>query len=152
MFIRQTLLPSKALKRIKAHTGHIDKMTADVAKQGGIALTLYNRLLAIRQEVLDVFGERAFNDPGSKRIFWRQVLEVEVLSEGESPPQFEDLDDVYNAITTGDCSGQWNELASHPIDGREAASLLQAQASDPGFFNLTEDGADINEEDDDGKE
>jgi hypothetical protein len=76
----------------------------------------------------------------SQRKFYRTVIKVEVLS--EEPVSFDDLSDVVEAITTGDCSGDWKEELSQEVDGPTMARLLEAQGSDPDFFNLTEDGED----------
>lgn len=77
----------------------------------------------------------------SRRTFFRTVLKVEILS--EEPFSAGDLSDVAYAITEGGCSGMWETTVDNQhIDGKEAAALLVAQASDPSFFNLNEDGSD----------
>ena len=41
---------------------------------------------------------------GPKRAFYRTVIQVEILS--EEPFRHSNLNDVYHAITSGDCSGK----------------------------------------------
>lgn len=79
--------------------------------------------------------------PKSKRKFFRQVIEIEVLSEDE-PLVWGDLGDVMGAIDTGPCSGKVREVSCTSVSGSKMAKLLQAQDSDPDFFNLTESGED----------
>lgn len=80
------------------------------------------------------------------RKFYRTVISVEVLS--EEPVVFSDLDHVYEAISVGDCSGCWKVIATEEVDGATMAKLLIAQASDPEFFGLTDEGEDADEIDD----
>lgn len=56
--------------------------------------------------------------------FYRTVITVEVLSEG--PFHFGDLSDVHDAITTGDCSGNWEE-SSEEVSREKMRELLEAQ-------------------------
>lgn len=82
----------------------------------------------------------------SKRKFYRTVLQVEILS--EAPFAFETLQDVAYQITDGPCSGDITEIAWNEVKtGPEMAELLQAQRSDPEFFQLTVNGEDTQEED-----
>lgn len=80
----------------------------------------------------------------SERKFHRTVFYVEVLSE---VPLSDDLtlEDIHHEITTGDCSGVFNMTVNESVDGPAMAKLLQAQGSDPGFFNLDEEGDDFDE-------
>lgn len=76
----------------------------------------------------------------TKRKFYRQVFEVEVLS--DEPIQFLDLAEIADAITGGGCSGVVETLVYEEIDGAMAAKLLQKQENDPMFFRLTSEGED----------
>lgn len=80
----------------------------------------------------------------SKRKFFKQIIQVEVLSE-DVPLEWDNLADVHDAITTGTCSGKVTEQSKETVDGPTMAKLLEAQASDPAFFNLTENGEDADE-------
>ena len=80
----------------------------------------------------------------SKRKFYRTVFVVEVLSEDPYDP--EDLSDVAVDITTGDMSGEWGIKSSTEVDAPTMAKLLLNQRSDPGFFRLTEDGEDVEDD------
>ncbi len=80
-------------------------------------------------------------------MFHKTTITVTVLSEG--PFEFSNLSDVHYAITSGDCSGEFTEV-SEVVDGPTMAKLLEAQGSDPGFFQLPEDDSDENEEEKEG--
>lgn len=78
----------------------------------------------------------------TKRKFHRYVVRVEILSEDELNLSAMGLSGISYAITEGDCSGDY-EIAEHQkVDGATMAKLLIAQGSDPGFFQLTENGND----------
>jgi hypothetical protein len=86
----------------------------------------------------------------SKRKFYRTVITAEVLS--EEPFEFETLEDVHHAIIYGDCSGTYSVTVQETVDGTRMAALLLSQRSDPDFFQLTEAGEDMDEEDEDNKD
>jgi hypothetical protein len=79
----------------------------------------------------------------TQRTFYKTVVQVTVLSEGELPSM--DLDGIHEAITTGDCSGHVVYVSSEKLDGKQAVEALEEQASDSCFFFLTPEGEDINE-------
>lgn len=79
----------------------------------------------------------------TNRKFYKTIIQVEVLS--EEPFEYNTLDDVARAIND-DCSGQTTTVSTTTLDGKQAAEALQEQASDPAFFQLTEEGEDANEE------
>ncbi len=81
-----------------------------------------------------------------KRKFYRRVFHVEVLSEEPINPEM-DIDEVLALCSDGPCSGDIKFDEETEVDGPEMAKLLIAQRSDPGFFNLTEDGEDLEDED-----
>ena len=70
--------------------------------------------------------------------FCKTVIQVTVLSEG--PFEYENLNDVYNAITEGDCSGEVKTVEACYLNGKQAAEALIAQGSDPEFFKLDKNG------------
>lgn len=74
------------------------------------------------------------------RKFYKTIFRVEVLS--EEPLGEIDLGGISYAITDGNCSGRLLEPKSTQLNGKQAARALIAQASDPGFFNLTQNGCD----------
>lgn len=77
----------------------------------------------------------------SKRKFYRTTIKVVVLS--EEPFDYDDLYGVHLAITDGDCSGHYETAKSETLTAKQAAKALQAQGSDPEFFQLTDEGKDI---------
>lgn len=79
----------------------------------------------------------------SNRKFYRTVISVEVLS--EEPYNPESLEGIAHDIIEGDCSGRWNVVSSKEVDGVEMAQLLYEQASEPAFFQLDDDGNDLDE-------
>jgi hypothetical protein len=72
--------------------------------------------------------------------FYRQLFEVEVLSEGE-PLNNVSLQDIDYEITDGHCSGIVKETVREEVTPERMAQLLKAQGSDPEFL-LGEDEAD----------
>lgn len=79
-----------------------------------------------------------------ERKFHRHVYMVEVLSEEELPSM--SLEDLHHEITEGHCSGQFMETFHQKVGGPCMAKLLQEQGSDPEFFQLTDEGDDIDDE------
>lgn len=78
----------------------------------------------------------------SKRKFYKSLFTVEVLSE-EPLPADVDLETVNYQCDQGDWSGDFRRAKLNvQVDGPTMAKLLQAQGSDPGFFQLTEKGED----------
>ncbi len=65
--------------------------------------------------------------------FWRTVIKVEVLSAGPTPPRFSNLAQVHHAITTGDCSGDFDSEQEEVTRGA-MRDLLVNQGSDPSFL------------------
>jgi hypothetical protein len=84
----------------------------------------------------------------SSRKFYRTVIEIEVLSEEPIPDAME----LGTILAEGDNGGysltDRVKLENEEVDGPTMAKLLEAQASDPGFFNLTANGEDADEDDD----
>jgi hypothetical protein len=71
--------------------------------------------------------------------FHRTVIEVVVLS--ETPLDgCEDLGAINDAITTGDCVGTVKTKSQTELTGRKTADALYAAGSEPGFFQLDDDG------------
>lgn len=77
----------------------------------------------------------------SERKFYRTVVQYEILS--EEPVGEVSLADIFAQCTEGAWSGHFLETKQEGLDGPTMAKHLQAQGSDPEFFNLTEDGADV---------
>jgi len=76
----------------------------------------------------------------TERKFYKTILQVEILS--EEPVQTVDLESIHHQITEGDWSGNTEIVSQTTLNGKEAAEALLNQASDPKFFNLTENGDD----------
>ena len=74
---------------------------------------------------------------GSRR-FYRHTYEVVVLS--ESP----DHDTIYtiagNVDGGPDCLARFSHVKEEELSGKEAAAALYAAGSEPGFFDLDEEG------------
>lgn len=85
-----------------------------------------------------------------KRVFRKTVLTVVVLSvdDGGPRPSALGLDSIFEAITTGDCSGDFEVTGEVEIAPKEMARLLRKQASDPAFFGLDEEGNDLKAQED----
>lgn len=84
----------------------------------------------------------------SKRKFYRTVYQIEVLSEEKFDNEGGmSLTDIDNAITDGDCSGRVTFIVNNEEKtGKEMAELLKEQGSDPEFFQLDENGNDLEED------
>ena len=81
----------------------------------------------------------------TKRKFYRTTIQIEILS--EEPYTSVSLEDINYDITDGHCSGELKDVVrNEEKSGKEMAALLMAQRSDPEFFQLTEDGEDLEEE------
>jgi len=77
----------------------------------------------------------------SKRKFYRTTITVTVLS--EEPFDYDNLEGVHYAITEGECSGHYETTKSETLTAKQVAEALQAEGSDPEFFQLTDEGEDI---------
>lgn len=78
----------------------------------------------------------------TNRKFYKKVYRIEVLSENRIPDGME-LPDVLQEAEVGDYSADIQEDAEIVLNGEDAAKELEKQGSDPGFFNLTPDGDDV---------
>jgi hypothetical protein len=80
----------------------------------------------------------------SDRKFHMVVIEVTVLSEYPIPSGVEklSLSAVAENIDSGDDVGRVKIVSSSEIDARRAVQELKELGSEPGFFQLTEDGED----------
>lgn len=74
--------------------------------------------------------------------FHRLVLELEILSEEPIPEDIQ-LAELAELITTGPCSGLITITKQGELCGKEMATALLAQGSDPEFFQLDDDGNDL---------
>ncbi len=75
-----------------------------------------------------------------KRDFFKTTIVVEVLSEN-TPTNDMELNEVAYAIEHGDCVGRTAVTEVIALGGPETSRLLKEFGSDPGFFNLDENGA-----------
>jgi hypothetical protein len=79
----------------------------------------------------------------SKKKFWRTIIKVEVLS--EEMVDFDTLEQVAEAINTGDCVGRWEVQDQYDVNAKRMANLLHEVGSEPSFFMLDDEGNDIND-------
>lgn len=79
----------------------------------------------------------------SKRKFFKTTITIEVVSEDE-PVDNWNLGAILEGMDEGDLSGRWTG-AHERLTGKEAAKMLRDQASDPQFFQLNDDGSDMEE-------
>jgi hypothetical protein len=78
----------------------------------------------------------------TSRKFYRRVVTLEFISEEEHPGAWEISDAIYDA-REGDSSMQELSDKTEIVDGKKAAEILMEQGSEPGFFQLTKDGEDV---------
>lgn len=79
----------------------------------------------------------------TKRKFYKTIFALEVLSEDPIPDS--SLEEILEECTNGSYSGDVKQGKTFILNGLMAAKALQRQNSDPGFFQLTETGEDVNE-------
>lgn len=66
--------------------------------------------------------------------YWKTVVRVEILSDGEKPPVFDDLSTIHEAITHGGCSGMVDDEGTRELSRLECIAALIEQGSDPAFL------------------
>jgi len=76
----------------------------------------------------------------TERKFYKTIIPLEILS--EEPIGEREIANVIEEATNGSFSMRVLPNQETVLNGKEAAEALQEQASDPGFFNLTEAGED----------
>lgn len=78
----------------------------------------------------------------TKRKFYQRIVTVEVLSEDPIDDLW-GLEALAREISYGDFSGkvEWGPLEA--VDGKKMATLLLDQGSSPEFFNIDENGNDV---------
>ena len=82
----------------------------------------------------------------SKRKFFKQKVTIEILSEDRPLSEDLSISGIEYAITEGDCSGVVIRDAPEELNGEQMAKALMEQKSDPNFFQLTENGEDMEDE------
>ena len=81
----------------------------------------------------------------TNRNFYRTVIILEVLS--EEPVGNASMSTIAHNVSEGDWSGFYRtNIQDKELNGKETATSLINQGSDPEFFMLDEDGNDLNEE------
>jgi hypothetical protein len=86
-----------------------------------------------------------------KKVLYRTVIEIEVLSE-EPIPEDMSLDDIEEECNTGSFSGTHDyKVRNEKVEGLEAVKLTQAQGSSVDFFGMDGEGNELfpDDEDDD---
>ena len=82
----------------------------------------------------------------SNKTFYKTIVKVTILSEEPYPDTY-NLQQIHYDIQEGDCSGVYEEIDRKEIDAETAAKELIKQGSDPEFFQLDEDGNDVDFDD-----
>ncbi len=78
----------------------------------------------------------------SNRKFYRRQVTVTILSEEPIPSNL-DLGTIHYNVVEGDWSGYTSVGNQDVLDGSQAATALRQQGSDPEFFQLTQEGEDV---------
>lgn len=90
----------------------------------------------------------------TERKFHKYIFQYEIVS--EVPLQVDDLniEDLHHLTYEGPCSGRMLETHYVELNAKEAADALIEQGSDPEFFQIDQDGNDVDEdlEDDNSEE
>ena len=79
----------------------------------------------------------------SERKFYKTLVEVEILSEDNPVGNDLTLGDIQYEITQGHCSGVIRTKEETEVPAQDMVKLLQAQGSDPEFFQLDVAGNNI---------
>jgi hypothetical protein len=85
----------------------------------------------------------------SKRSFHKTIITITALTEGPYDPP--SLDQVAYDAKYGDCSMKFTVEKSEEIDGPTMARLCLEQFSDPTLFDLTDQGEELDEAEEEGK-
>lgn len=90
--------------------------------------------------------------------YWKTVVQIEILSEGDEPPFAGAIGDdmpslavIEYQIEHGEWSGVVKVHKQEEVTPVEMAKLLLAEGSDPEFLGLKEDGSPAEEDDDEGE-
>lgn len=80
-----------------------------------------------------------------KKVLYRSVIQIEVLSE-EPIPEDMSIDDIEEECNSGSYSGvhDW-KVRNEKIEGLDAVKATQAQGSSIDFFQMDEEGNELNE-------
>lgn len=73
--------------------------------------------------------------------FYKTVIKTTVLS--DEPFQWDDLSQIHQSITDGECVGSTEEVSQEEITPKECSKLCLELSSDPEFFNLDEEGNEL---------
>ena len=76
------------------------------------------------------------------RKFYKTIITLEVLSE-EPIPAWMEAEDIVRESSDGSFSMATVGNNEVELDGKQMVGELNEQGSDPEFFNLTDDGEDI---------
>jgi len=76
------------------------------------------------------------------RKFYQTIIAIEVLSE-EPIPAGTDLPDIVQESIDGEYSLRILKYYERPLNGKQVAKALLKQASAPSFFQLTEEGEEL---------
>jgi len=80
----------------------------------------------------------------AKKPIYRNVLKFEILSDTPLDGS-ESLENIAYACDKGDCVGRFieNEVTNEKLEGSEASHKLYVMGSQPEFFNIDNEGNEI---------
>jgi hypothetical protein len=76
------------------------------------------------------------------RKFWKSVVTVTVLSEGDPITENWDLEDIRREIDCGDMVGEVEISSAYRITRKEVVKEIYEMGSNPSFFSLNDKGKD----------
>lgn len=135
-------VPSSDTLRLKLMDSPYKDVTIQI-KAGGYELHVLGAVYTqgagrLRLELRDAIGW----EEGSKREFHRTLFTFEVLSEGPIPEAWRPASIIHEA-EEGEFVGVWETVADCKLGARATVSALYRMGSEPAFFELTDDGEDI---------
>lgn len=130
----------QAAEHLREVTGHLQCLGSGQPSPLSNAEAL--QALAQAEAALRHAADPELGERGSRRIFYRSVFEIEVLSD---QPLGSDagLEYIYEQVAAGEFSALCKLILCERVSGKRMAQLLREQGTDPDSFLLTVDGQNV---------
>lgn len=70
--------------------------------------------------------------------YWKTTIKATIVTAGDKPPDYRDLESAQHDFTYGDASGSWGQ-SDEELTEDQARKLLLEQGSDPDFLIQPDD-------------
>ena len=82
-----------------------------------------------------------------QKTIYKTIVQIEILSEEPFDETEESIASIAHKIDEGDWSGVYNQIGeSIPLTGKEAVDEITGQGSEPGFFQMDDEGNELEED------